>query len=139
MVSRPSELISMHLIQSFVLSSVLPAALIVGAAYQALMAMNGPDGFSRAEQLAEIRAEAEADLLALQERQASLEARADRLVLASLDDDLLDERVRANLGHMRPGEYRIAVAELDEVASLEVSTSAALTSLIATALLDQGA
>ncbi|NNU16800.1 hypothetical protein HK107_10770 [Parvularcula sp. ZS-1/3] len=129
----------MHLIQSFVLSSVLPAALIVGAAYQALMAMNGPDGFSRAEQLAEIRAEAEADLLALQERQASLEARADRLVLASLDDDLLDERVRANLGHMRPGEYRIAVAELDEVASLEVSTSAALTSLIATALLDQGA
>lgn len=123
-------------IRAFLLSSILPGALVVASAYQALMAVNGPEGLRRAEQLAELRAERIAALAALEERQAQLEGRADRLLLASLDEDLLEERVRANLGHMRPGEYRIPVSELDAVAALEASSEAQLTSLIAAALLE---
>lgn len=123
-------------IRSILLSSVVPGALIVAAAYQALMALNGPEGLRRAEQLADVRAERLADVQALKDRQAQLESRADRLLLASLDEDLLEERVRANLGHMRPGEYRIPVSELDAVAVLETSTEAQLTNLIAVALLE---
>ncbi|MFC3302917.1 hypothetical protein [Parvularcula lutaonensis] len=128
------------MIRSILVTSVVPAALLVAAAYQALMGLNGPDGLKRAEQLAEVRAEQAMVVAGLMVEQARLEERADRLELESLDEDLLEESVRANLGHMRPGEYRIAVGELDAVAAIEVSHEAELTNLIAVALLEnQGA
>lgn len=130
----------MQTIRSLLVTSVVPAALIVAAAYQALMGLNGPDGLKRAEQLAEVRAEEARQVADLMVLQARLEERADRLELASLDEDLLEESVRANLGMMRPGEYRIPVGELDAVAAIEVSHEAELTNLIAVALLEnQGA
>ncbi|GGY49108.1 hypothetical protein GCM10007148_17020 [Parvularcula lutaonensis] len=130
----------MQMIRSILVTSVVPAALLVAAAYQALMGLNGPDGLKRAEQLAEVRAEQAMVVAGLMVEQARLEERADRLELESLDEDLLEESVRANLGHMRPGEYRIAVGELDAVAAIEVSHEAELTNLIAVALLEnQGA
>lgn len=126
----------MQIIRSFFFGAILPAALLVGAGYQGLMAVNGPEGMGRAQQLEEHRKEREAEVDALRERQAALENRADRLVLASLDEDLLEQSVRANLGHMSPGEYRIPIGELDAVAAIEVSHEAELTTLIAVALLE---
>lgn len=126
----------MQIIRSVLSTSVLPAALIVGAAYQALMGVNGPEGARAAEQLAALKADKAAAVAALEEERARLEERADRLVLVNLDEDLLEERVRANLGHMKPGEYRIRLGELDEVAAAEADEEAELTSLIAVALLE---
>ncbi|MEM1381230.1 MAG: hypothetical protein AAGH41_11480 [Pseudomonadota bacterium] len=123
-------------IRSFVVSSVLPAVLMVGAGYQLLMGLNGPDGARAAERLAAEKTERMLALHELSEERARLEARADRLLLSSLDEDLLEERVRANLGHMKPGEYRIPASDLDRVAAVQVSSSQELTSLIAVALLD---
>jgi cell division protein FtsB len=126
----------MMMFRSLLLSAVLPAGMLVSAAYQGLMAFNGPEGFVRAEQLTQTAAQRQAEVNALRRHQARLEERADRLVLASLDEDLLEERVRANLGHMRPGEYRIPVLELDAVAALETEAGEELTDLIAVALLE---
>lgn len=126
----------MQIVRSFFFGAILPAGLLVGALYQGLMAINGPEGLERAAQLEAERIQREAEVEALRERQAALENRADRLVLTSLDEDLLEQSVRANLGHMRPGEYRIPVGELDAVAAIEVSSTAELTTLIAVALLE---
>ena len=123
-------------IRSIFFSSIVPAGLIVATAYQVLMGLNGPDGLRQADRLAAVRAEQAVALAALENERGHLEERADRLLLASLDEDLLEERVRANLGHMKPGEYRIPASELDRVAAVQVSASQELTSLIAVALLD---
>lgn len=126
----------MQSIRTIFFSSVLPAVLTVTAAYQLLMGLNGPEGLHRASQLQALKAEREAELAALEDARAQLEERADRLLLASLDEDLLDERVRAQLGHMRPGEYRIPASELDEIAALRADSGQELTSLLAVALLE---
>jgi cell division protein FtsB len=123
-------------VRSILFGAVLPAAVLALSAYQGLMAVNGPEGFTRAKQLEELKVARAAEVNALMRRQAQLEDRADRLVTASLDEDLLEERVRANLGHMRPGEYRIPVFELDAVAALEAEAGEELTDLIAVALLE---
>lgn len=126
----------MQIVRSFFFGIILPAALLVGASYQGLMALNGPEGLERAAQLRAERVAHQALVDDLRARQAALENRADRLVLTSLDEDLLDQSVRANLGHMQPGEYRIPVGELDAIAAIEVSSEAELTTLIAVALLE---
>ena len=121
---------------SVVLTAVAPAAAVVAAAYQCLMALNGPEGFHQAAQLEAERQALAARVLELKEERSRLEERADRLELVNLDEDLLEQSVRANLGHMRPGEYRIPMDDLDEVATAEISDQAELTSLIAVALLE---
>jgi cell division protein FtsB len=126
----------MKTFRSTLFGAVIPGAVLALSAYQGLMAVNGPEGFGRARQLEQTTAERMAEVNALRLQQARLEDRADRLVTASLDEDLLEERVRANLGHMRPGEYRIPVFELDAVAALETEASEELTDLIAVALLE---
>lgn len=123
-------------IKSLFFSSVLPAALVVTTGYQVLMGVNGPQGLHAAAQLEAVRAERSADLSEMEAERAWLEARADRLLLDSLDEDLLEESVRANLGHMKPGEYRIPASELDRVAAVQTSNAQELTSLIAVALLE---
>jgi cell division protein FtsB len=126
----------MQSIRSILFSSVLPAAVIVASAYQGLMALNGPEGIHTRAQLEARKASVAAEVMELAEERQRLEARADRLILASLDEDLLEERVRSQLGHMKPGEYRIALSELDAVAQAEADEDAELTSLIAIALLE---
>jgi cell division protein FtsB len=127
----------MLMIRSVLFSAVLPAAMLVGGAYQALMAVNGPDGLKQAEHLAAVKEERAAALDELKREREKLERRADRLVLVSLDEDLLEETARANLGLMKPGEYRIPLDDLDRVAAAEASSGAELTNLIAVALLDE--
>ncbi|MEM9285913.1 MAG: hypothetical protein AAGA39_08515 [Pseudomonadota bacterium] len=125
-------------VRSILTQCVVPAALVVGTAYQILMGINGPDGLRRAEQLAMVRAERALEVEILKLERARLEERADRLVLASLDEDLLEVQARANLGHMHPGEYRIPLSELDAVAATPVAHEQQLTSLIAVSLLNTG-
>ena len=128
----------MLMVRSILTQCVVPAALIVGTAYQILMGINGPDGLRRAEQLAMVKAERALEVEMLKLERARLEERADRLVLTSLDEDLLEVQARANLGHMRPGEYRIPLTELDAVAAAPVAHEQQLTSLIAVSLLNTG-
>ncbi len=123
-------------IRSILTQCVVPAALVVGTAYQILMGINGPDGLRRAEQLAMVKAERALEVEILKLERARLEERADRLVLTSLDEDLLEVQARSNLGHMRPGEYRIPLSELDAVAATPVAHGQQLTSLIAVSLLN---
>lgn len=121
---------------SVLLTSVAPAGAIVAAAYQCLMALNGPEGFHQAARLEAEREQLAQQVASLTEERTRLEERADRLELVNLDEDLLEQSVRANLGHMRPGEYRIPMDDLDQVATAEISDQAELTSLIAVALLE---
>ncbi|MEM1410302.1 MAG: hypothetical protein AAGG79_06105 [Pseudomonadota bacterium] len=126
----------MQTIKSYFLSAVLPACLVAAGAYQILMGLNGPQGHAHAEQLATLKMQRQALLDNLEAQKEGLEQRADRLLLVNLDEDLLEERVRANLGHMRPEEFRIAASELDELAAMRDEQNAELTSLIAVALLE---
>lgn len=114
----------------------MPAALVVAGSYQLLMGFNGPEGRAEADRLAAVAAERAAAVASLDQQRLALEARADRLASGTLDEDLLEESVRANLGHMRPGEYRIPADQLDAVAALQVESSSELTNLIAVALLE---
>ncbi|MEE4211239.1 MAG: septum formation initiator family protein [Parvularcula sp.] len=125
----------MQTIRSIFITSVLPAAVIVASAYQGLMAVNGPEGLYRRAQLEAEKLRLSEEVRVMTEERGRLEARADRLTYAGLDEDLLEERVRAELGHMKPGEYRIALSELDAVAEEEADENTELTSLIAVALL----
>lgn len=105
-----------HQAKSFAVQVLLPAGLLVATAYNAAMTVNGPDG-RRAHAL--IAAEAEQARAALAEartRTAHLSARADGLMLATLDHDLLDERLRARLGLARPGERMVRMNDVDRIA-----------------------
>ena len=107
------------MIRSFLTQTVLPAACIVGAAYNAALMVNGPEG-RRADGIVRQRiVEERAAVAALRAQTAHLEDRADRLLLATLDPDLFEERLRARLGLTLPGEYMIRMDELDELASAE--------------------
>ena len=108
-----------HGAKSFLTQIVLPAALVVAAGYNAAMMVNGPEGRRAEALLREEIAEAAADLADARTRTAALAARADGLMLASLDHDLLEERLRVRLGLTRPGEYMVRMRDLDEVAGLE--------------------
>ena len=108
-----------HSVKAFLTHAVLPAALIVATGYNAAMMANGPDG-RRAGEAVLAEAEAASERLAeLRERNGRLAARADGLMLASLDEDLLEERLRARLGLTRPGEYMVRMGDLDRIAGTE--------------------
>lgn len=107
--------------KAFLTRTVLPAALIVATGYNAAMMVNGPEG-QRAEAVlvAEI-AKSRAELAEARGRTTHLASRADGLLLASLDHDLLEERLRARLGLTRPGEYMVRMQDLDEIAGTETT------------------
>ena len=107
------------MIRAFLTRTVLPAACLVGTAYNAALMVNGPEG-RRADAIVQARLASEREAVAAIRQQADhLEDRADRLLMASLDHDLLEERLRARLGLTAPGEYMIRIDELDRLASLE--------------------
>ena len=107
------------MVRAFLTRTVLPAFCLVGTAYNAALMVNGPEGRKAAELIDTRIAEEEAALGALRQQTAHLEDRADRLLMATLDHDLLEERLRARLGLTAPGEYMIRMDELDRLASLE--------------------
>ena len=101
--------------KTFLTQTVLPAGLVLATGFNAVMAVNGPDG-RRAEAILSERIEAQrATLAETRARTAHLSDRADRLMLATLDEDLLEERLRVRLGLTRPGEYRVRMEDLDGV------------------------
>ena len=109
------------MLRTFLTQTVLPAACLVGAAYNAALMVNGPEG-RRADELLRARiAEERVALAETRARAAHLEDRADRLLMATLDVDLFEERLRARLGLTLPGEYMIRVEELDRLASAETT------------------
>jgi cell division protein FtsB len=84
--------------------AVFAVAMLAGAIHFGWSAVQGDHGvFARLQIEADAR-ELEADLAALRAERARLENLTRRLSTAYLDLDLLDERARAVLGHMRPDE-----------------------------------
>lgn len=109
----------MSRVRLFLTQTVLPACLLVAIGYNLLLTVNGPEGI-RAEAL--LRAEIDkehARLDAARARTAFLADRADGLMLASLDEDLLEERLRARLGLADPAEYMVRMSDLDRIAAME--------------------
>ena len=118
-----------HAFKRFLAEAVLPAVLTVGVAYNFALAANGPDGRAAG---AIVRAQAEvarAELAEAEARTARLSARADGLMLASLDHDLLDERLRARLGLARPGERMVRMRDLDRLAGIAPEADTRLAAL----------
>lgn len=84
--------------------AVFTVAILAGAVHFAWSAVQGEHGvFARLQIEADAR-DLAADLAALREERARLENLTRRLSPDHLDLDLLDERARAVLGHMRPDE-----------------------------------
>ncbi len=98
--------------------TLLPAICVVGIAYNVLVMLNAPEGIRMNKLLKEELAAERATLATLKAERDHLSDRADRLMSASLDKDLLDERVRSVLGLVRPGELMVRMEDLDRIAEL---------------------
>ncbi|WP_031550971.1 FtsB family cell division protein [Parvularcula oceani] len=109
----------MNKITAFLTQIVLPAACVVGIAYNLLVTQNGEEGRRAAALLREQVAVETQALEAAKLRTARLSDRADRLLVASLDRDLLEERVRARLGLVSAEEYMVRMGDVDRLAGLE--------------------
>lgn len=89
---------------------------VVAVAYNFLMMLNSTEGLFMHQQLnAQLQTE-KAELAELQDQYAFLTRRADSLLTAGLDEDLLEERVRGVLGLVRPDEYLVRMEDLDRLA-----------------------
>ncbi|MBB4659506.1 FtsB family cell division protein [Parvularcula dongshanensis] len=118
-MTKKTEAIQTFLVRTVLVQTVLPAALIVGIAYNALVTVNGEEGRKAAHLLREEVAEQTARLDEARARTAALSDHADRLLTASLDQDLLEERLRARLGLVAQDEYMVRMGDVDRLAGLE--------------------
>lgn len=96
--------------------AALSALLVVAAGFNAAMAINSKDGVRMNSLLHGEIARVHAEISALEADKAHLTDRARRLEMASLDRDLLDERVRDVLGLAHHGEYLVRLDDLDQLA-----------------------
>lgn len=96
--------------------TLLPALCVVGIGYNTLVAVNSSEGVRMKSLLDEQIAVERERLKALEGQHAFLSNRADRLLSASLDEDLLEERVRSVLGLVDRGEYLMRLEDLDRLA-----------------------
>jgi cell division protein FtsB len=99
--------------------TILPAACLVGAAYNACLMVNGPEGQVARERLERRLAAERVELARSRDRVAMLGERADGLMMASLDPDLLEEALRERLGLVREGERLVRMSDLDRLAAAE--------------------
>ena len=120
-MTKKTEAIQNFLVRTVLVQTVLPAALIVGVAYNLLVTANGEEGRKAAALLREKVAEETLRLDAARARTAALSDHADRLLTASLDEDLLEERLRTRLGLVAEGEYMVRMGDVDRLAGLETS------------------
>ncbi len=114
----------MRVVFAFLTDTVWPAICLVGIGYNVLVMLNSEDGVRMNSILVEEIAAERETLAELQAEQAYLSDRADRLMTASLDHDLLEERVRSVLGLVRPSEFMIKMDELDAVAAVSPTLTA---------------
>lgn len=94
---------------------VAPALIACWIAYLGYGAVAGATGY---RVLGELRAEAEAKRAALDEivaRRRTLEHHADLLNPKSVNPDMLDERIRAVLGYVEPGDIVVPRAEFERM------------------------
>lgn len=98
--------------------TALTAIFVVGIGYNLLVGLNSQEGVRMTNVL---RDQIEVETVRLESLRADYEflnQRADRLLSRSLDQDLLEERVRSVLGLVQHGEYLVRVDDLDRVADL---------------------
>ncbi|MEM9232737.1 MAG: septum formation initiator family protein [Pseudomonadota bacterium] len=107
-----------------VFQSALAALAVVAIGYNFLVMWNSPEGVRMNEQLQLEIEQRQAEIAELEEQYAFLSGRADRLLTAQLDEDLLEERVRGVLGLVRPDEYLVRMEDLDRLADLGAETAA---------------
>lgn len=109
----------MRAVLSVLGETVLPAICLVGIGYNILVMLNAPEGMRMNSLLQQELVESKAQLAALRGEYAHLSDRADRLMTATLDQDLLEERVRAVLGLARPNELMVRMEDLDRLAQIQ--------------------
>ncbi|WOI54218.1 FtsB family cell division protein [Parvularcula sp. LCG005] len=109
-----------------VADAVLPAICVVGIGYNGLLYLNAPEGVRMNNLLQDRIADSRAELAALEAERQRLSDHADRLLTASLDEDLLEERVRSVLGLVRPNEYMVRMEDLDRLAAAPADMPAPL-------------
>ncbi|WP_370337902.1 septum formation initiator family protein [Parvularcula marina] len=101
-----------------VFQSGLAAMAVVAIAYNFLMMYNSSEGRRMNEILQTEIAQRQARLDTLEQEHAFLTDRTERLLVAGLDEDLLEERVRGVLGLVRPDEYLVRMEDLDRMAEM---------------------
>lgn len=104
-------------LKSLFWNGVFPAFCMVGIAYNTLVMLNADEGIRMNDMLQDRIAEEQQHIVSLQSQYTQLSDTADRLMSASLDEDLLEERVRSVLGLVRPGEYKVRMEDLDKLAA----------------------
>lgn len=105
-----------------VFQSAFAAFLVVAVGYNTLAMLNSEDGVRMNERLQLEIAARKARVAELETQYSHLSDRADRLLTAQLDEDLLEERVRGVLGLVRPDEYLVRMEDLDRLAALNAPT-----------------
>lgn len=105
----------MRRVRRFFGEVVAPALIACWIAYLGYGAVAGASGY---RVLGEIKAEAAEKRAALDEieaRRRALERHSDLLNPKSLDPDMLDERVRAVLGYVEPGDIVVPRSEVERM------------------------
>ena len=92
-----------------------PAAIACWTAYFIFAALFGASSFRVLSGLEREARVMHAEVEELKQRRETLERRADMLSPASLDADLVDERVRSVLGFARSGDFVLPRRELNEL------------------------
>lgn len=105
----------MRKINRFFWDVVAPALLACWVAYLGYGAIAGAAGYRVLTELKSEAAAKRAELDKIRARRLSLEKHADLLNPKSLDPDMLDERVRAVLGYVEPGDIVVPKSELDRM------------------------
>ena len=81
----------------------------------AITAVIGPNGLRADAALKREREILRREVAALNEQRANLRIVADQLNSASIDPDMIDEKIRAVLGYAAPGDLVIPKAELERM------------------------
>lgn len=94
---------------------VAPVLLACWVAYLGYGAIAGAAGYRVLSDLEAEAAEKRARLEQIREQRRALERHADLLNPRSLDPDMLDERARAILGYVKPGDIVVPRSEVERL------------------------
>lgn len=92
------------------------ALLVVTIGYNVLVMINSEEGLHMRNALHNEIVQQQNEINKLEKEYVALSDRAQRLIAADLDSDLLEERVRGVLGLVRPDEYLVRMEDLDRLA-----------------------
>ena len=105
----------MNIIKRFLLEIAGPALFVCWIAYISYGAIAGASGFQTLQKLEQVAAEKTVEVDLLIARRTALERRANMLNPASLDPDMIDERIRAVLGYVEESDVVLPRTEVQRL------------------------